>query len=389
MNKLEILVALDNWFRAEDGYLEKGSTNSKYLYTKTQNAGKGNFTKYWDIIYKATGKNYQGGAWCMGSLTAALIEVLGVDAAKTLQGKVFPAINCQATYDYFKPLGRTYSTPEEGDYVVFWNGSRFHHVEYVLRVSGDTFYTFGGNTSSDSQVVIDNGGAARYGKVYSVKACKRAGHKFIRLDYDSVATTPTNTKVCSGTLRTTAALNCRAQAPNGTVLSTYQDGAEVKVTHYVYVGSGNAGAYWFKTDRGWISGNYLRGWVRNETTDPHNMWWYMTGSGGYYRDGIKTIDGHEYLFKPDGYALQDDWYALYHGGIEEWFFAYDNCQLARGNWATIGGSDYYFKDDCVMAADAYIKSKSKPNVWYYVGIDGKWDNREYTENQIDKGKVIK
>lgn len=150
MNRFELLNALDKWFQEQDGYLEKASANSKYLYTKLQNAGRNNYTKYWDIIYKATGKNYQGGAWCMGSLTAAFIEVLGVEAAKTLQGKIFPMINCQVAYDYFKPLKQVFSTPEIGDFIIFWNGKRFHHVEYVLKISGDDFWTFGGNTSSDS-----------------------------------------------------------------------------------------------------------------------------------------------------------------------------------------------------------------------------------------------
>ena len=321
----------------------------------------------------------------MGSLTAAFIEVLGVEAAKTLQGKIFPMINCQVAYDYFKPLKQVFSTPEIGDFIIFWNGKRFHHVEYVLKISGDDFWTFGGNTSSDSQVVVDNGGAARYGKHYSIRKCKLAGHKFIRLNYDAVATQPDNKKVCSGMLQTTVTLNCRSSAPNGAVVLTYPSGEKVKVTHYAYID----GTYWFKTEAGWCSGKYLKGWVKTDTTDKHNEWWYMAGNGSYYRDCIKTIDGAQYLFKPDGYALQDDWYAITINREDNWYYAHANCQLARNNWATINGADYYFGNDCSMVADAYIKSKSKQGIWYYVGEDGKWDQKEYTANQIDKGKVVK
>lgn len=380
MTKLEMIDAIIAYMKADDGYLEKATANSKYLYTKLQNAGYNNYTKYWDIIYKATGLNYQGGAWCMGSIMAIMIETLGVHNAQTLMYQK-AAINCQLTYDIFREHGQVYSTPEVGDLIVFWNGKRFHHVEYVIRISGDTFWTWGGNTSSDTSIVVDNGGAARYGKQYSIKACKANKHKFLRPDYDAIATESSNTKLCSGTLEVVAALNCRASAVTGAVKTTYSAGTKVEVSRYTFQGN----AYWFKTQDGWVSGNYLKGWVKVDTTDPHNQWWYMTGSKksetAYGINQILEINGATYLFKPNGYALQDDWYKE----NDTWYYAYDNCQIIRSNWLEYKDHSYYFDSTGKMVTDAFVKAKNA-ETYYYLDKDGVWDGKAYPEPE---GRIVK
>ena len=378
MTKLEMIDAIISYMKSDDGYLEKATANQKYLYTKLQNAGYNNYTKYWDIIYKATGLNYQGGAWCMGSIFAIHIETLGVEAAQKLFYQK-AAINCQATYEIFREHGQVYNTPEVGDLIVFWNGKRFHHVEYVIRISGDTFWTWGGNTSSDTSIVVDNGGAARYGKKYSIKACKANKHKFLRLNYDSVATANGGT-LCSGKVKVISYLNCRSNPSTGNVVKVYNANTEVDVSRYIF----DNGSYWFKTKDGWISANYVKGWVKVDSGDIHNEWWYLTGSKdsktAYGINQILNINGVNYLFKPNGYALQDDWYKF----NDKWYYAYDNCQLIKSNWLEKEDASYYFDKECVMVTNAFVKSKTK-DVYYYLGDDGKWDNQTY---QTAEGRIV-
>lgn len=379
MTKLEMIDQVVAYMKLDDGYLEKATPNLKYLYTKSQNAGYKNYTKYWDIIYKATGLNYQGGAWCMGSIFAIHIETLGLHTAQQLFYQK-AAINCQLTYEIFREHDRVYNTPEVGDMIVFWNGKKMHHVEYVFRISGDKFWTWGGNTTSDSSIVVDNGGAARYGKEYSIKACKKAGHKFLRIDYESVATESYKTKLCSGTLTIISELNCRASAPNGNIKKRYHVGDMVDVNRYTFCG----GAYWFKTNSGWISGNYITGWVKDESTDIHNQWWYLTGSkkseSAYGINQILDIDGVPYIFKQNGYALQDEWYEYNHS----WYYADENCKLIKSDWLKYNNHSYYFDSNGKMVTDAFVKAKNA-DTYYYVKDDGVWDGNIYQE---PNGRII-
>ena len=241
----------------------------------------------------------------------------------------------------------------------------------MLRISGDTFWAWGGNTSSDTSIVVDNGGAARYGKQYSIKACKANKHKFLRPDYESIAT-DTNARLCDGKVKVIAALNCRSVAATGSIVKTYAANTQVEVSRYVF----KNGAYWFKTVDGWISGNYVCGWVKVTSTDVHNQWWYLTGSKesktAYYYDTIAVIDNCRYLFKPNGYALQDDWYKF----GDDWYYAHDNCRLIISNWLEYNDASYYFDLNGKMATDAFIKAKNA-DTYYYIDKDGKWDGKSY------------
>lgn len=170
----------------EEGYLEKRSNAD--LDSKTGNAGSANFTKYW----RDTVPSLQGSYWCADFISWLFMKAFGIDAAKKLL-RHWPYISCQDGYERFRAAGKTSRTPERGRIVVFWNGSRMHHTGLVIAVTGTTFTTIEGNTSSGVSVVPNGGKVAR--KTYYTVDAQNSGHKFLIVDYGA------QTKDCSKSIR--------------------------------------------------------------------------------------------------------------------------------------------------------------------------------------------
>ena len=58
---------------------------------------------------------------------------------------------------------------------------------------------------------------------------------------------------------------------------------------------------WFRTKRGWISADYLRGWILED-----NQWWYIEPGYSYPKGCLKLIDGKCYSFDFNGWMLTAD-----------------------------------------------------------------------------------
>ena len=58
---------------------------------------------------------------------------------------------------------------------------------------------------------------------------------------------------------------------------------------------------WFETDRGWISADYLLGWILED-----NQWWYIEPGYSYPKGCLKLIDGKCYCFDFNGWMLTAD-----------------------------------------------------------------------------------
>ena len=71
----------------EVGYLEKKNKNA--LYEKTSNAGKCNYTKYWEEIKP----DYQGQAWCACFVTWCFVQAFGQAMTRKLL-KHYPYVYC-------------------------------------------------------------------------------------------------------------------------------------------------------------------------------------------------------------------------------------------------------------------------------------------------------
>lgn len=156
---------------AEDeiGYLEKKSNDN--LDSKTENAGKGNFTKYWRDMKPS----FQGQAWCDCFVDWCFTKAYGKKAALELQ--------CGGTYDFYTPTsaGRYkekgqwhVSSPEMGDQIFFKNSERICHTGIVTGADSAYVYTIEGNTSGASGVISNGGGVCR--KKYSLKSGYIAGY---------------------------------------------------------------------------------------------------------------------------------------------------------------------------------------------------------------------
>ena len=175
IDKSKCIKAVRNIAKAEVGYLEKKSNSN--LSSKTGNAGKNNYTKYWKDI----ANGYQGEAWCACFVTWVFVQAFGKDYAKKLL-KHYPYISCAKLGTLFEK----HSKPKVGDIVIFYSSSkkRFYHTGIVNWVAddGDTFQTIEGNTSNGYAVVSNGGGVCS--KFY--KNSKLPGTKFCTPDYSIV-----------------------------------------------------------------------------------------------------------------------------------------------------------------------------------------------------------
>jgi len=58
---------------------------------------------------------------------------------------------------------------------------------------------------------------------------------------------------------------------------------------------------WFRTDKGWISADYLQGWILEG-----GQWWYLRPGYTYPAGRLEVIDGKCYCFDFNGWMLMPD-----------------------------------------------------------------------------------
>ena len=167
---------------AEVGYLEK-KTNAQ-LDSKTANAGRNNYTKYWrDMCSSANGQ-----AWCNCFVNWCFTQAFGSKKAKEL-------LCSEKGWSYYTPTSAGYfkskkqwhtSNPKKGDIIYFRNSERICHVGIVYKVDSKKVYTIEGNTSSSAGVVPNGGCVAK--KSYELGLSRIAGYG--RPKYDDAKVKP-------------------------------------------------------------------------------------------------------------------------------------------------------------------------------------------------------
>lgn len=285
----------------EIGYLEKA--NACNLYDKKLNAGKNNYTKYWQDLKPS----YQGQYWCLAFVVWCFVAAFCQQTAKYL-------LNMTSGYDFYTPTcGKAFydkkqwfTSPKVGDLIFFcsesakkegrWKG--IHHVGLVYKISDKYVYTIEGNTSNGSEV-IPNGGAVCDKKYLLTDKCI-AGYG--RPKYDVEDEYDVSTIDCGRdglTIKCDSLLNVRNAPVNGDVVKTYKNGENVKVTGKVNVN----GTWWFKNQDGYFSSKYCQGWILESC----NRWWYV--KKGYTYDSLKVvqIDNKYYAFDKDGWLITPDY----------------------------------------------------------------------------------
>lgn len=172
--------------QAEVGYLEKKSNNS--LYSKTANAGSGNFTKYAKDLYGAGyyNGNKNGFYWCDVFVDWCFYTAYGKKIGQTLQCQTGDlGAGCKFSAQYYKNKGRFYTkNPQAGDQIFFGPVDDPYHTGLVVKVTSSRVYTIEGNTSGGSNVVANGGGV--FEKSYPLNSGSIAGYG--RPDYGDKAT---------------------------------------------------------------------------------------------------------------------------------------------------------------------------------------------------------
>ena len=74
-------------------------------------------------------------------------------------------------------------------------------------------------------------------------------------------------------------------------------GASVQATGRILIN----GDPWFHIADGWISGDYVQGWVKDY--NDNNRWWYVEKGYAFPISVWKTIAGKDYCFGMDGYLF--------------------------------------------------------------------------------------
>lgn len=141
--------------QGEVGYIEK-STNSG-LDNKSANPGDNNYTKYG--LYTGANPAY----WCASFVCWCLYQAANQNDAivsQLLFGR--KSASCAALEAQFKKAGRFGDTPAPGDLIFFTTDRSTdglaHHIGIVEYVDDKKVHTIEGNTSSGSDIVVDNGG---------------------------------------------------------------------------------------------------------------------------------------------------------------------------------------------------------------------------------------
>ena len=147
----------------EVGYLEKASNEN--LDSKTENAGKGNWTKYARDLDNISGfyngkKN--GYAWCDVFVDWCFVKSFGVEKTKKLlcQPNRSLGAGCLFSMNYYIGYNQFYDSPKKGDQIFFKQNGKITHTGIVYNVDNLKVYTVEGNTSSTKGVVANGGSVA-------------------------------------------------------------------------------------------------------------------------------------------------------------------------------------------------------------------------------------
>lgn len=165
----------------EIGYLEKASNME--LDSKTANAGKNNFTKYWRDL----GANgYQGQPWCLCFVVWCFVHTFGASEAKKLLNMPQYVYYTPTSAQYFKNMKRWHKYPRVGDVIFFKNSQRICHTGIVYMIDQSKVYTVEGNTNCGSTLEANGGAVAK--KSYPLNYARIAGYG--RPDYKDYSMPP-------------------------------------------------------------------------------------------------------------------------------------------------------------------------------------------------------
>lgn len=271
--------------KSEVGYPEHAS--AAYLDSRTKNIGSANYTKYARDLSDAGLGHPNGYAWCQTFIAWLVWKVTDAEMAnKLLCGKLKSASTMDVK-DAFVKAGRMVPLYEArtGD-IVYRSRSGGGHVGLCIgRAANGDIITVEGNSSPDDKAAWNGGMTCTHTGGYWQWCC--------RPDW-SVAETVTEIPIEGTVLIKTELLNIRdIPSTSGKIVGAYRLNDLVTVT----AKSGT----WFKTDKGWISRNYVCGWILEAV----GKWWY-NDKDSYPVNTVKLIKDSWYAFDNEGWMITAD-----------------------------------------------------------------------------------
>lgn len=289
------------------GYLEKASPYD--LDSKTGNAGYNNYTKFARDLASWVGSPFVNGyAWCLTYCVWCEVKAFGIETAKKLLGGW--TAYCPTQVEYFKEMGRWFSTPQIGDFIFFYDSTHdYGHVGLVYEVDASTVYTIEGNTSSASGVVPNGGGV--YRKSYAIDYSRIAGYGRPKYDTEDWIKGSKGWRYGCGkdvernTWKTIDGKDYYFKANGYMATDEFIKSSAYKMNGILYYvdkdGVWNGHTYgWKQNSKGY--------WLENLENGkfPTSRWCVIDGKtyyfdkDGYMVTGKRIINGKEYVFNEDG-----------------------------------------------------------------------------------------
>ena len=230
----------------------------------------------------------------------------------------------EAVYNFYNN-GRLFDSGQTGDFILIRTdqaeaGRRVNHIGLVIsKEANGSYNTIEGNT---------NGG------IVAKKVRRHGGDgykivKFARPNYGANQIPKENQEK---EIEISAKLTVQGQNVNvrtspsksAAIVKKLNTGNNIQATGRVLINN----EPWFHFSDGWISGNYVKGWVKDY--NDNNRWWYVEKGYKYPAKVWKEIDGKNYCFGKDGYLFVNCYIKATEGETYYWVDN-DGAWLAQHN----------------------------------------------------------
>lgn len=244
--------------------------------------------------------------------------------------------------------GRLFDVGQAGDIVLIKTsgadaGRRVNHAGLVVsRNSDGTYNTIEGNTGGN----IADGGEV----MARVRSMHGSGYDivtFARPNYNAVQSTEEIPVSANLTVQGINVNVRSAPSTDSSIVATLNTGNAITATGRLILN----GTPWFHISNGWISGNYVQGWIKDYKDN--NRWWYVEKGYDFPVSVWKNIAGKDYCFGTDGYLFVE---CYIKSAANSTYYWVDDDGVYLSQYDTQSPESGYRLVENYMAEKAYIAS---------------------------------